>query len=70
MGSTPTVSINRGSVENTAFPLFLLYLCGFDGLKVCKIVHSLCKGLHSRNGHVWTRLWTRLYHKTRQFFGN
>lgn len=32
LGSTPTVSIKRGSVENTAFPLFLLILCGFQGL--------------------------------------
>lgn len=67
MGSTPTVSINRGSVENSAFPRFLLYLCGFDGDKVCMILHSLCKVLHSKNGHVWTRIWTRHFIKPDSF---
>ena len=37
MGSTPTVSIKRGSVENTAFPHFLLILCGFQDFKGFRI---------------------------------
>lgn len=70
LGSTPTVSTFRGSVENTAFPRFLLISCGFAGSEVCKNIHSLWKVLHSKNGHVWTRIWTRLRHEARQLFGN
>ena len=40
LGSTPTVSIKRGSVENTAFPHFLLILCGFLGFEVFIILNS------------------------------
>lgn len=37
MGSSPTAGINWGSVENSAFPRFLLILCGFQGFKGFKI---------------------------------
>lgn len=37
MGSSPTAGINWGSVENSAFPRFLLILCGFQSFKGFKI---------------------------------
>ena len=55
MGSSPTAGINLGSVENSAFPRFLLYLCGFQGFKGFKIPNGWAVILDLKMDTKWTQ---------------